>query len=195
MSPKEQSILKDVVMALLDKGQTVRIDTLMPEQPNSKTPRIPERNDVVLGNGMSKNRMDAESLSIGPDITIKRVRHDPIQQTTRDGKQYNVSTGWHYVVRTPHGDATFGENDNDFGTVWGTALNKADRLFGDHTESQIADTLSKYLSDKELRDIATHGPITSESKDKYDRAISKLKSMGIPSDRLADYIANKKQNE
>lgn len=32
MSPKEQSILKDVVMALLDKGQTVRIDTLMPEQ-------------------------------------------------------------------------------------------------------------------------------------------------------------------
>lgn len=195
MLSKEKSVLKDIVIALLDKSQTVRIETLMPEQPGSKTPRIPERNDAILKNGMSKNHLYADSISIGPNITIKRIHHDPIQQTTRDGKQYSVDTGWHYVVRTQHGDAMFAENDNDFGILWGAALNKADRLFGDKTESQIADTLSQYLSDKELRDIARQGPNTSETKNKYDQAVSKLKSMGIPSDRLADYIANKKQNE
>ena len=47
MISKEKSVLKDIVIALLDKSQTVRIETLMPEQPGSKTPRIPERDDEI----------------------------------------------------------------------------------------------------------------------------------------------------
>lgn len=188
-------VLADVVRALRDDTQEVLVETIGAKKSGNGwtvglgkegKPQIPTKKDRFFVGGASGNRMFAESIKIGKDISIKRMHRAPTHIKT-DKNEYDVDNGWYYVVRTPKGEAQFESNDDDFLLAWGIALSKYDGTYsyGRHD-----------FQNPMLRDIyGGPGKLKSDDKHaKYDRAIEQIKSLGVEPNMLAEYIANKKQN-
>ena len=180
-------ILGEVVAALRDYNKKVVIETLNARDNGwamefEKTPQIPTRRTKHTYNGVSSlSRMHAESIKIGDSISIKRKRHKPTFYKT-EKNEYEIDNGHYYVVRTPKGEAIFESNDSDFLTVWNYAL-----AMYDGTENY--GSFYSELRNEKLKHIAG-GPavLKDESIDKFNKAVAKLKSMGIEPRKLADYI-------
>ena len=187
MKKKDIEILKDVLNALLDKSQDVKIETLWPES-GSKNPRIPQKN--YSKGPISTNHMNADSVTLGSGTTIRRIRETP----TKHPKGYEIDTGWHWIVRSPHGDAFFTQSDKDLLQLWGAALNKADKLWGKRTEEEITNILYDNIENQELRNILKEGPTKTEPKNKYEKALLSLKALGVTPKKLAEYIASKQHD-
>lgn len=183
-------ILGEVVAALRNYNKDVKIETLGAKDTGwvmvyDGKPHIPTRRTENTYNGMaSLSRLNAESIKIGDDISIKRKRHRPTFYKTKT-REYEIDNGHYYVVRTPKGEAIFESNDEDFLTVWNYAL-------AIHDGSASYGLFYNALRNEKLKHIAG-GPavLKEEAIDKYDKAVAKLKSMGIEPKHLAAYIKAK----
>ena len=196
MSSKQEfdkyDILAEVVRALRDDTQEVVVETIGVKQisPNAftreNTPQVPTRKEKYFIGGASSNRMYAESAKIGKDISIKRVRRAPTP-VKGDKGEYLADNGWYYVVRTPKGEAQFDANDADFLTAWNIALQKYDGVYsyGHHT-----------FANKKVDDVyGGPGKVkSSDTRTNFEKASDQLKGLGVEPDILAQYIANKRQN-
>lgn len=186
-------VLADVVRALRDDTQEVMVETInaRPIGYNSvvseEKPQIPTKKDKFLSAAASVNAMHAESIKIGKDISIKRIRREPTIVKT-DKNEYSVDNGLYYQVRTKDGEAQFDSNDRDFLMAWGIALQKYDGTYsyGRHP-----------FQNKKVRDVYGGPGIlkSSDTRTNAEKAKDQLSGLGIDSNRLAQYIAQRKQND
>ena len=125
-------ILADVVRALRDYNQEIKIETIGVRDLGNgvvwyeNTPQMPTANTKEqLPNGISLDRKHATSMKIGKNISIKLIRRKPTSVKTKNS-EYLIDNGAYYQLRTPNGEAQFDLNDRDFGAVWGYALGRYD---------------------------------------------------------------------
>lgn len=185
-------VLADVVRALRDDTQEVLIETIGVKKTgyNSVTrqdaPQTPTKKEKFFMGAASLNRMYAESIKIGKDISIKRVHRKPTP-VKGDKNEYMVSNGSYYVVRTPHGEAMFDSNDNDFLMAWNIALQKYDGTYSYGGHNFLNEKVKKvYGGPGKLKD--------DDTRTNSEKATDQLKGLGVEPDILAQYIAQKKQN-
>ena len=116
-------ILAEVALALRVKNRKVTIETLSAKDFGhvmlvDNLPHIPTHRTNTTFNGVATiSRLWANSIKIGKDISIKRIRRRP-SYIEQNGQRYEVDNGWYYVVRTPKGEAKFEITDNDFMSIW-----------------------------------------------------------------------------
>ncbi|MDR0726729.1 MAG: hypothetical protein LBF37_01560, partial [Rickettsiales bacterium] len=171
---KEVKILGDIVKALMNKNKTVRVETI---KRNIKTgviedtPQVPGPVTEAAGT-YSMNRKFAESITIGSDISIKRIYNAPTTVKT-DKNEYEVDNGFYYMVRTPSGEAKFTNTNNDFSYIWHAALNKYDGF----SQRDIVNLMWKYLSDPELKRLAGE-PVVQKD---FNKGQDRLKNLGVVS--------------
>ena len=183
-------IMGEVVATLRNYDKKVVIETINAKDIGwamvyGDAPYIPTRRTKYNYNGVaSLNRFHAESIKIGDGISIKRKRYKPTVYKTKT-KEYQIDNGFYYIVRTPKGEAIFESNDSDFLTVWDYAL-----AMYDGSENYML--FYRNLKNEKLKRIAG-GPAVLKDKsiDKFDKAVAKLKSMGIEPKKLAAYIKAK----
>ncbi len=185
-------VLADVVRALRDDTQEVLVETINARSVGHQSfviedkPIIPTKKEKFFSGIASINRMHAESIKIGKDISIKRIRREPTRVKT-DKNDYFIDNGWYYQVRTKDGEAQFDGNDSDFLMAWGIALQKYDGTYsyGRHQ-----------FTNKKVRDVYM-GPGKLKSHDartNAEKATDQLTGLGIEPNHLAHYIAQRKQN-
>lgn len=183
-------VLADVVAALRDFNKEVAIETLNAKDTGGVMsyqdgPQIPTKRTKANYTGMSLSRMHAQSVTIGNDISIKRIQREPTRIKT-DKNEYDVDNGAYWVVRTPNGEAMFDDRDKDFMTVWSYALVS-------HDGHRVRSYQNFYdnLRNEKLKKIAGGPAVLKSDVDKYADAKKKLNSMGVQPHKLAEYIAAK----
>lgn len=197
MSPKKDfdkyDVLADVVRALRDDTQEVLVETINAKPIGYHSvviedkPHIPTKKERFFSGGASINRMYAESIKIGKDISIKRIRREPTIVKT-DKNEYAVDNGWYYQVRTKDGEAQFDSNDSDFLMAWGIALQKYDGTYsyGRH----------QFMNEKVRNVYMGPGKLKShDTRTNAEKATDQLTGLGIEPNHLAQYIAQRKQND
>lgn len=183
-------ILAEVALALRVKNRKVTIETLDAEDLGhamwvDNLPHIPtHRTNTTFNGSVTISRLHANSIKIGKDISIKRIRRRPLY-FEQNGQRYEVDNGWYYVVRTPKGEAKFDRTDNDFMSIWNYALD-----IHDGTDSYMSFANSLY---NEKVQQAAWGPAITKGANvsKYEEAIKQLESLGIKPKNLVKYIDSK----
>ncbi|MBQ2017629.1 MAG: hypothetical protein II208_03855 [Alphaproteobacteria bacterium] len=187
-------ILADAMRALRDENKNVVIETLEAKNIGYNSwvfdgdkPFIPVKPGQVSDSKFA-NVHYAKSLKIGPDVSIKRVHRVPTRVKS-GAREYDVSNGFYYVVRTPLGEAKFDNTDYDFMQVWGFAL-------------------AKYLNPKKYRytgyafknkqvhkAYAAPRVDKNENKSKFDLAMENLKNLGVRIGRKFGMMSDVKQRD
>ncbi|MBE6458096.1 MAG: hypothetical protein E7011_04825 [Alphaproteobacteria bacterium] len=188
-------ILADVVRALRDDTMDVLVETVGARKigyasvVREEKPQVPMPREDISVTGVSKNRMYADSIKIGKDILIKRMRR-PFTHVKADKNEYDVDNGWYWVVRTQSGEAMFEANDKDFLVAWDWALQKYDRPNGHNYGNHV------FYNEKLRKVYAGPGKLkSSDRRSKYQKAIDQLNGLGVDPQKLAEYILEKqKQN-
>ena len=187
-------ILADVVRALRDYNQEIKIETIGVRDLGNgvvwyeNTPQMPTvHTKEQLPNGISLDRKHATSMKIGKNISIKLIRRKPTSVKTKNS-EYLIDNGAYYQLRTPNGEAQFDLNDRDFGAVWGYALGRYDG-------NDFYSVLNRNLQNEKLREIAGGPSILKKDSDKYADAIKNLKALGVEPKKLAEYIKLKEGKE
>ncbi len=176
LTPKEKKILSDVVMALTDPNKhaivetvdaKVKGNTIVRNKPG-ENPRLP---DKVANNWDSRypNAVAARSIKLSEDISIT----------------YEKSK---FKIHTKSGDLTVGDGNWDALTAWRLALMKYRE---NNNVKRLKDTRYEF-KDPDLQDIYKGQSPELDKSSKFDKAITKLKSMGITKFL---FMKNHKENE
>ena len=186
----KKAILLQVITALKDDNNEVIVETVEAEPSLTKYGVNwhydvgQSKNHVPLSRKMRdvkwQNADHAKNVKIGKDITIERLEGVSKFAIKINGKRVEFGIG----------DK---ESDSyDIGDVRGL-WNAARHKYVDE-KSDYLSILYGYARTKEIKDAVKENNKSGQKKDKYEKAIEKLKSLGIKPDRLQEYIA-KKQNE
>lgn len=167
------AVLADVARALRDINSVVIVDTV----------RGDFADDSAVPSAWNKraNNMQAQSIKINKDITMRRVWRDSHSQ---------------YVVRTKSGEAVIqrsGQEFDDFLNLWGWAQHRYEHD-NEQMTMPLMSALEKRLKNPELKQIVTGPGAGRVKKDKYKDATDQLKNLGVKSEMLAKYIADKENN-
>lgn len=162
LTPKEKKILSDVVMALTDPNTPATVETVAGKVKGNTTswnkpgenPQLPDK----VANNRDSRRPNAEAartVKIGNNVTM----------TFEGGK---------YKIHTQSGDLTVGDGNWDAQTAWRLALMN----YRDNGPKNFKHT-SYAFRDPDLQALYQRPTPELDKSSKFDKAITKLKSMGI----------------
>ena len=189
LTAKQIKILCDIASALRNQNIKVSVETLNSKINGNRiysknSPQSPEKRKSWNG-AVSRNRQYAESIKLGPDISIKRIRIPPAPTGKKDGfgQEIYIERGWYYLARTPSGEAKFTDMDRDFATLWGAALRDYDDGWG-----KSYGPLNRNLVNEELRKIIS-GPATPKTgKSKLEESKARLKKLGVTKGQISGVV-------
>jgi hypothetical protein len=181
MTKEQLNVLKDIAHGLRNPHLKAMVETVNSKKIGSNsfvsTPDKPQpplsRTENFKNGSASVNRINAESVKLGPYISIKRIRLEPAPtgQFTKDGQEIMRDRGWYYVARTPSGEAKFTGMDDDFMSLWGAILSAYDNGWN-ASVNHIYDR----MHNPEIKEILGGGAVFQDKKE-LEEAKERLKGL------------------
>ncbi len=176
MKANKTDILVDVVQAIYNKNNEVRIETTDAQyykteqawhayNPKIKNYIAPDRHTMTYNN----NLKHAKSFTVGSDISIKK------------------QNGYDYTIRTPRGIITIQQTDIDLRSVLWMMF---DRYFNRLGQSRL---LIHGINNKVHKAIFDTPVTEKENITKQQKSINRLQTLGVPTAGLQQRINNANQ--